>query len=235
MGTGRIKASVVGAAALLAGSMLAPSAWADTTFNLFAGNSAISGFPGPYATVTVHLIDATHATVTFDSLTGTGGSCPAGGCLYLFGDGGSVAVNVNATSFTLGAVTGSNSATGFTPGPWSSGGSGNEDGFGSFNQTINSFDGYTHSSTEIIVPLTDNSGTWASASSVLTPNAAGNEAAAHIFVCSGTGTNCNASVDALATGFASTPGPILGGGLPGLVAACGGLLALARRRRQRMA
>jgi hypothetical protein len=40
----------------------------------------------------------------------------------------------------------------------------------------------------------------------------------------------NATID-----IAAVPGPIVGAGIPGLVAACGGLLALARRRRQLVA
>jgi hypothetical protein len=114
-------------------------------------------------------------------------------------------MNVNATSWTLGAITGSNSGVNFTPGPYSDGGSGTEDGWGSFNQTINSFDGYSHSSDTISVGLTNTSGSWANAASVLAGNAGGFSVGAHIFV---TTLPADGHGGALATGFAAngTPG-----------------------------
>jgi len=200
--TGRNKLIVIAAAIFLL-TVGTTCASADTIFDLGTGNTAISGFPGPYAEVDVALVDATHATITFTSLT-------SGGNIYLMGDGGTVAVNVNATTWTLSGITGSNSGTGFTPGPYSDGGAGNLDGFGVFNQTINSFDGYTHSSDTVSFSLENTSGTWADSDAVLTPNASGAQAAAHIFV---TSLPADASNGALATGFAagnSSGGPISG-------------------------
>jgi hypothetical protein len=43
------------------------------------------------------------------------------------------------------------------------------------------------------------------------------------------------TTSALTNAFSSVPAPIVGAGLPGLVAACGGLIGLARRRRRRAA
>jgi hypothetical protein len=52
----------------------------------------------------------------------------------------------------------------------------------------------------------------------------------------GTAWNCNSTGSLLSQDIAVTavPGPIAGAGVPGLIAACGGLLALARRRRQKI-
>jgi len=232
---------VARATALLGGAALALSAGVASAafdFQLFLGNpGGISGFPGPYANVDVNLTDPTHATITFTSLTNSGN-------IYLFGDGGSVAVNVNATSWTLSNITGSNSGTGFTnlPGDYTNGGAGNEDGFGSFNQTINTFDGFTHSTDTMSFVLTNTGGTWANDQAVLTDNIAGANnspdgslAAAHIFVTPFPAVQSNG---AIATGFAaSNPG---GGGPgnfipePGSLALLGvamlGLGAVTRRR-----
>jgi len=190
---------------------------ADFVFNLTFGNPAISGFAGPYAQVDVNLTSSTMATVTFTSLLNSGN-------IYLFGATSSVDVNVNASAFTLTGITGSNSGAGFTPGIYSQGSAGNVSQFGVFNGIVDSFDGYTHSSDNISFTLTNTSGIWASAASVLAPNSDGYLAAAHIFV---TSSPADAANGALATGFAgAVPEPSATLLLP-----LGGILAFLLRLR----
>jgi hypothetical protein len=198
-----------------------PQAKADVcNFCLTVGNTGINGFSGPYATVQINLINSTTATITFTSSV-------VNGNIYLFGDGGSVAANVNAASFSVSNIVGTNGGIGFSPGPFSTS-SGNEDGFGSFNLKIDSFDGFTHSSDSITFTLTNLSGTWADCHDVLTANNAGFILGAHIFV---TLAPANAANGAVATGFAVN-GPCAipdGGATVMLLGAALGALGMARR------
>jgi hypothetical protein len=190
------------------------------TSSLNAGNTGINGFTGPYGTVTINLTSPTTATVTFTSNT-------VNGNIYLFGDGGSVALNVNATTFSATGITGTNAGTGFTPGPYTVAGAGNEDGFGSFNLRINSFDGFTHSADTITFTLTNISGTWASAADVLIANANGFDAGAHIFV---TSSPANAANGATSTGFAAEGARVPDGGTTVMLLGVAlGALGMARR------
>jgi len=189
---------------------------AITTYSLGAGNSAISGYPAPYGSASVSLVGNT-ATIIFTAAN-------TASYQYLFGDGGSVAVNVNG-AFTLGAITGTQ-LPGFGPTTYSNGGAGNEDGFGSFNLTINSNGGYTTASKSITFTLT---GSWANEGSVLTANANGALVGAHIFVAA---FPANVKQGARATGFAANGGAVNtpdGGTTVMLLGAALGVLGMARR------
>jgi hypothetical protein len=166
---------------------------------LNVGNDAISGFIKDYAFVDVELVNPNVALVIF--LTSVVGGFP-----YLVGGVDAVDINVNADSWSIGNIQGINAGTGFTPGPFTDGGSGKVAGFGGFNQRVDSFGGFTHSSHVVSFVLTNTSGTWSSPENVLVANGDGFDAAAHIFV---PNSRSNASDGALVTGFAaeSVPDP----------------------------
>jgi hypothetical protein len=164
-----------GALALLGFS--GPQAHADTIYTLSSGNGALTGANlfGPYGTVDVSL----DSTKTIATITLTSGV--VGDNIYMFGSKDMIGVNVNASSWTVGAITGTNSGTNFTVGPLTVGSSGNEDGFGSFNQQISDFDGFSHSVTSLSFTLTNTGGTWSSDANVLTTNSGGYHVGVHVY------------------------------------------------------
>jgi hypothetical protein len=195
---------------------------ATTTYSLGQGNSAIAGYPAPYGSVAVNLNAAgTVATITFTA-------AQTGAFQYLFGDGGSAAVNVNGAFTLTGSITGTQLA-GFGPTTYSNGGAGHVDGWGQFNFTVNSSQGYTDASNLITFTLTKTSGTWSSDADVLTANANGAFVAAHIFVAA---FPADVNNGALATGFASNGGAVNtpdGGTTVMLLGVALGALGMARR------
>lgn len=218
---------------ILALIFAARGASAVITLSLSTPNAAISGFTGPYGTITVTFVDSTHATVTLTSNT-------VGGNIYLFGNGSTIALNTNGTA-TASAISGTNAGTGFSPpGPFSQTSpvphaTQQVSGFGRFNMVLDDFDGFPHSVDFLSFTLTKDSGSWANESAILTPNAKGHEAAGHVFV---TSFPANKDNGALATGFASasngTNGMSVPEASPLLFVGAGllGLLTLVRRTRR---
>jgi hypothetical protein len=163
------------------------TAKANTIFTLSTPNSGLSGSPGPYGTVTVHYVDATHATIEFVSNSG-----------FVFLDGEANDWNLNGTASITASSVPSVTLT--------SEGSGNADGFGTFNTRYTSGNaGPGGRFTEALYSLTATGSTsWTGSDNVLAGGA--NLVAAHIGVGDLTGT-------ILVTGFA-TAGPSNGGNLP---------------------
>jgi hypothetical protein len=190
---------VLGAFAMVvvsAGAVRADS----VTFDLEQLNLNMVTYPGPYATVTINRTSSTAATITFTSLIS-----PDSSNIYLMSDGGTVGVNVNAATFTVGVPTLTNGGTGFTP-LYKDNTPGNEDGFGSFNVSLNSKNGFPDASDSVQFTVTDTSGTWNSVSDVLKPNGTGGSgyvAAAHIFITSNPANQNNGAID---TGYAAGDG-----------------------------
>ncbi|SRR6266705_2831637 len=219
---------LVSAAVLVSAGMFAFSARADIIdYSINDANTALSAVSGPYATLEVNRTSTTTATITFTGINN-------GTDYFLLGGENVADVNVNATSWTITSISFAQLAGfGSVSSSVTSSGAGNVSTFGSFNQTTKAFDGFTNSFSSISFVLTDTSGTWLNAGSVLANNGDEFFGAAHIFVCTDP---CSSNqVETALTGFAAVPAPIVGAGLPGLIAACGALIALARRRRRRIA
>jgi PEP-CTERM motif len=208
------------------------SASADSiSYDLGVPNSGISSFPGPYGTVTVTTAgNSNTATITLTANT-------IGSNFYMFGGQGTIGVNTNgAATIVSGSIGGSNAGSGFSGPNLSDAGSGNEDGFGSFSNTVDNFDGYMWSATTVTFTLHKTTGTWANAADVLAANGSGYVAAGHVFVSDTKNFDSNPNFNA-PTGFAangSNPVPepstialaLSGVGLIGL----GGVRRLLRRK-----
>ncbi|SRR6266581_3871026 len=169
-GMGRVAVvMLVGALSLLTASVASADLVGDIFLNPTGSTlkTSCGGLcPGPYGTVTIHLVDSTDATVAFHSLL-------TGGVQYFFGGAGDVSNIVGLTLFntnvTGSALVWSNSHSGFTnPALTFGGATASIGGAGGYNFTVNSnINGYSGSVTDISFALHLNVGTWADADAVV--------------------------------------------------------------------
>jgi hypothetical protein len=214
--------------AVLAGLGLllgAGSAAADAVYTLGVGNSAVSGYPAPYGTVTVHLTSSTTATLTFTTDS-------VGQYTYVMVDGGAMAANGSFTA--TGTPYNIVQLPGFAGTSFSSG-AGNLDSIGTFSVEWDNTDSYDHAFTSAMFNITaTGSTTWVNAFQVLTANDKGYLAGIHLAVCDTSLGTCNPSIPAPATGFAAANGTLQTVPIPAAAWLFGsgllGLIAVARRR-----
>jgi hypothetical protein len=143
------------------------------------------------------------ATVSFTSQTAN-----VGGTNYIFmiGNGSAFDLNTSAPATTGNYVFTQPAGGGFSsPSVVGPNGSGQVDGFGVFNNTNTMFNGFANAVSGVTFTLTNNSGNWGSAASVLLANANGAFAAAHIFITLAPGVQSNG---AIFTGFAANGGSV---------------------------
>jgi hypothetical protein len=215
---------------LLLLTVVAPTASADVTTILLTNSNVAPTVTAPayYVKVTVDRTDTTHATITFTTV----GSASSG--LLMINQAMSLNVNgpfeVTATSgFVAINNCGSDTPVGNACVDY---GSQNVSAFGTYNVTIRNKGGTGDGVTTISATLLKTSGTWASASAVLSDNSVGGAAASHVSFVNG---GC--------TGFASdggtssaTPAEPCGTTVPEpnslvlLASGIAGLLAVTHRR-----
>jgi hypothetical protein len=179
--------------------------------DLTVPNSVTAIGTGPFGDVCVILNTSTSATITFTAATN-----------YQFGDGSAVGVNISAVSFTPTFVseTGGSGNANFANFDLSNA---NVDGHGTFNLILNNNNfGAAGPADTIVFDVSNDSGTWANAASVLTANGSGNDAVAHVRWALGP-ENAN-------TGFVTevVPEP------SSLMLLCVGVVGLATLRRRRI-
>jgi hypothetical protein len=198
-------------------------------------DSTQAGYPPPYGTVQVTRTSNTTANIVLTPDAGPHGS---GGFFYLFGDGGTIALNVNGSNLSFSSVS---TTSPFPPGSFSvqDGGAGNQSSFGSFNFSLNATNGQggqggaSTALSKLSFTLTSAGANWLTDSDVLTPDNKGFVASAHLFAYTGSPSVTNNSAFTAYVGDADAPAVpepatvvTLMSGLPF------GLLALRRRLRQ---
>jgi hypothetical protein len=164
--------------------LFAVSCSADTiTQSLSFGVRGLASQSPPFGDVTIDLINPTTADIM---VTGVG----AYQGKYLIGDGGAMALEVNAAKFSVSNIVG--------VGPYQvvPGGGAEAGGLlGNFNLFINDVAGVGLGfSPSVTFVLTNNSGTWSNVGDVLKANADGYDAAAHLFAWWGTANGYAAAV-----------------------------------------